>query len=120
MRIYKPQNELGQALLNDGQLVETGKSIVKNVSGGAIVLTDADVPDAIDDWDVSSVDVTIFNEVMSFQPEVIRESGKLTLMLSKDKDIDGLTKVVIVMYRTSSQGIDNKDVRDEDMGGAMN
>lgn len=103
MRIYKPQNELGQALLNDGQLVETGKSIVKSVSGGAIVLTNDDV--------------TIFNEVISFQPEVIRESGKLTLTLSKDKDIDGLSKVVIAMYRTSSRGIDNKDIRDEDMGG---
>lgn len=54
MRIYQPKNELGQAILNEGQLVATAKTITKNIVDGAITLTDSDVS-GIANWDVKSV-----------------------------------------------------------------
>lgn len=118
MRIYQPKNELGQNLLNEGQLVKSTTSVTKSLTGGAITLTDADIAGinknvSITDWEVKSVNVTIDGSTFSFMPDVITSSTGITIRLCEDgKTIDGLTSAKIVLQLIDSRGVDYMTVLD--------
>lgn len=108
MRIYQPKNELGQPLLNEGQLVATSKSVSLPLENGAITLANDTVEGItnITDWDVKNVEVTIAGQTMAFSAGVEKTAAGLVIHFADAVDAGRLefTEAKLTLQLVDSQG----------------